>query len=353
MGVVLGGVVSAPAQVVWFVVPEGFDDPDRVSGGNVYDRRVGAELNVLGWDMRVVQVGAAASSGADALARIPDGGLALVDGLVAIGAPAAVAAAADRLRLVAVVHMLAEAFADPDPRTIDGQRRTLPRARRVIAVSRWLRDELVRRGLSAPEHVVVATPGSDEAAPATGTRSGGSLLCVGAVAPHKGQDTLVEALAALGAGAGWTCTFAGSAAVDPRFAARVSAEAAGAGLSERIAWAGVLSASDLDDAYSGADVLIAPSRTESYGIAIGDALRRGIPVIASDVGGIPEAVGAGGAGLLVPPHDARALADALRQWISDPALRARMAAAARRAAPSRPRWSDTARTVHDTLVGLS
>ncbi len=43
------------ARSVWFVVPEGFDDPRRVSGGNVYDQRVSAELRTLGWDVRVLE----------------------------------------------------------------------------------------------------------------------------------------------------------------------------------------------------------------------------------------------------------------------------------------------------------
>ena len=49
-------------------------------------------------------------------------------------------------------------------------------------------------------------------------------------------------------------------------------------------------AQDLDAAYRAADLLVAPSRTESYGMAIADALARGIPVIGSNVGGIPLTV---------------------------------------------------------------
>lgn len=345
--------MTAPAPIVWFVVPEGVDDPDRVSGGNVYDRRVGAELSGLGWDVRTLAAGIpVTTSGRDPFERIPDGALVLVDGLVAVEATSALEAAAGRLRVVVLVHMAAEAFADADPRVVEGERRALALARRVIVASEWLRDELEDRGLSTPERLVVATPGSDEAAPAAGTRAGGSLLCVGVVAPHKGQDTLVEALAALGPDPLWTCTFAGSVETDHGFAARVAACADQAGLSARITWAGVLNAPELDDAYSRADVLIAPSRTESYGIAVGDALRRGIPVIASRVGGIAESAHPEDAAILVPPQDPRALGEALRQWIEDPALRARMSDAARRAAPIRKRWSDTARTIDFTLRGL-
>lgn len=337
---------------MWFVVPDGFDDADRVSGGNVFDQRVSAELRALGWDVRIVKVTAAGSANTDLLGHLPDGSLVVVDGLIVTVSPSAIEAACARMRVVVLAHMLAGAFADADPQAVEGEKRVLPRAHRVIAASAWLRDELARRGLSTPERLVVATPGSDEAAIATGTATGGSLLCVGVVAPHKGQDTLVEALTRLGDDPAWSCTFAGSASADPGFAEQVAAEASAAGLSDRITWAGVLTAGALDEAYTHADLLVAPSRTETYGIAIGDALGRGIPVIASSVGGIPEAAQPPEAVMLVPPGDATALGDALRRWMDDPRLRASMAAAARHAAPARRRWSDTARTIRSTLEAL-
>lgn len=345
--------MTAAQPGVWFVVPEGFDDPGRVSGGNVYDQRVSAELRVLGWDVRIVEVAAGSAAEPDLLAHISDGGLVLVDGLIAISSPSAIETAAGRLRVVVLAHMLTEAFVDADPDAVEGQRRALPRAHRVIATSAWLRDELERRALSTPDRLVVATPGSDEAAMAMGTATEGSLLCVGVLAPHKGQDTLVEALAGIGDLPTWTCTFAGSPSADHGFAARVAADASAAGLSERITWAGVLNERELDDAYARADVLVAPSRTESYGIVIGDALGRGIPVIASSVGGIPESAQPPDAVMLVPPGDPAALGDALRRWMADPQLRASMSTAARHAAPTRRRWSDTARTIHSTLEALS
>lgn len=352
MGVVRGDVVSGSARVVWFVVPDGFDDPDRVSGGNVYDQRVTAELRRLGWDVRIVEVAPEAPD-PDPLEPIPEGSLVVVDGLIAIGRPTVIEAAEARLRTVVLAHMLAEAFPDADPHVVEGEKRALPRAHRVIAGSEWLRDELARRGLSTAERLVVATPGADEAAMATGTATGGSLLCIGVVATHKGQDTLIEAFIRLGDVPSWTCTFAGSASTEPDFATRVAAEASASGLSERTTWAGVLTAGELDDAYARTDLLVAPSRTEAYGIAIGDALARGIPVIASGVGGIPEAAQPPGAVMLVPPADPTALGDALRRWLEDPQLRASMTAAARHAAPARRRWSDTARTIHTTLEALS
>lgn len=343
--------MTAVPPVVWFVVPDGVDDPERVSGGNVFDRRIEAELRRLGWVVRLVRVEPDAPG--DPFDGVPDDALVLLDGLVAIGAPAAVESAARRLRIAVLVHMVADAFEGADPRMVEGERAAMSHAHRVIATSEWARDELVGRCLSPADRIVVATPGADAAAPAAGTSAGGSLLCVGVVAPHKGQDTLIEALAGLAADPTWSCTIAGSVSSDRSFAAKLETDAARAGLSERITWTGVLRPEDLDAAYARADVLIAPSRTESYGIAVGDALRRGIPVIASRVGGLPEAARPEDAAILVPPGDPTALGFALRRWIEDPGLRARLSAAARRSAPDRPSWRETARTIGQTLAGLT
>lgn len=336
-------------RVLWFVVPEGVDDPARVSGGNVFDARVAEGLRRAGWDVRRVEAGADAASRA-ALDGLPSGGLVLVDGLVARGAPDAVEAAAARLRLAVLVHMVSAAFDDADPVAIEDERRVLATAELVVATSVWTRDQLVARGLVRPDRLVVATPGSDDAPLSTGTTTGGSLLCVGVVAPHKGQDLLVDALTALGPG--WTCTIAGSVAADPGFVRRIAARAADAGVAERITWAGVVHGRALEALYARADLLVAPSRTESYGIVVGDALRRGIPVIAARVGGIPEAVWPGRAAILVSPDRPAALRDALRQWMGDASLRAALTAEARQEGPRRRGWTETARTVDRALRSL-
>ncbi len=123
----------------------------------------------------------------------------------------------------------------------------------------------------------------------------------------------------------------------PRFAEEVRAAAARAGLGERVRFAGPVTGAALDAVRADADLFVLPSRAEPYGMVVTEALARGVPVVASDVDGIPEALGRApdGArpGLLVPPGDPAALASALRSWLTSPMLRAelRRAAVARRA----------------------
>ncbi|HYI50584.1 MAG TPA: glycosyltransferase family 4 protein [Microbacterium sp.] len=345
-------MTRAAGNTLYFVVPDGVDDPRRTSGGNVFDQRVRDGLRTIGWDVRMAQVDADAPSPADGvLADLPSGALVLIDGLIAGRSPEAIEAAADRLRIVALTHMVSAAFPGADARVVEGEQRALRSARRVIATSEWTRSELARRHVVPPEQVVVAHPGSDDAPAASGTPAGSALLCVGVVAPHKGQDILIEALAALGSDAAWTCTIAGPLDVCPDYAHDVETRAAAAGLGDRVTMTGVLGEDELDSAYQHADLVVAPSRVESYGMAIADALRRGIPVIASRVGGIPLTVESRAA-VLVPPGEPLPLADALREWMRDADLRARLKRAARAGRAGLPHWSDTAEQIASTLAGV-
>lgn len=328
-----------------FIVPAGIDDVERVSGGNVYDRHLRDGLRRRGWDVRMSETTDAAEV-ASALATLDRGGIALVDGLVAAWAPDAVEAAAQRARVVIVAHMVSAAFPGASHEAIEGERRVLRHAQQVIATSTWAAAELVGRGLVEPERVAVVAPGSRDSLDAVEPAEDGELLCVGVVAHHKGQDLLLDALGRLG-DHDWTCTVAGSHASAPAFASRIAAAAGRFG--GRVRMTGVLDEAAVDATYGRAGVLVAPSRAESFGIAIADARRCGLPVIAAAVGGIPDSVAGGGA-ILVPSDDAGALADALRRWLTDPELRARLRAEAAVARPDAPRWSDTVAGVDRVLV---
>lgn len=339
----------AAHRVMHFIVPGGIDDPARASGGNVFDRRVAAGLDDGGWDVRMIHADAAPAV-ADALAQLPAGAVVLIDGLVAGHAPDAVEAAAGRLRIVVLAHMVSASFPDADPDAVAGEGRALRAARCVIATSEWTRDELLARDGIPVERIVVALPGAADAPAASGTVHGGALLCVGVVAPHKGQDVLIEALRTLDAPEPWTCTIAGSLSTCPAYAHRVATLAASFG--DRVTMPGVLTWSELDEAYQHTDLLVAPSRVESYGMAIADAMRRGIPVVASTAGGIPQTVAGSGAAVLVPPDDPVALSRELRRWIADPDLRTRLKREALRTRSTLPRWRDTADRVGSTLARM-
>ena len=96
----------------------------------------------------------------------------------------------------------------------------------------------------------------------------------------------------------------------------------------------------LGASYALADLFVLPSRYEGYGIVYAEALARALPIIACDVGPVPDLVGREAA-VLVQPDDEEELSAALDLLIGDSALRASMSAAASRRATRLPRWEDT------------
>src|SRR5215207_8241508 len=130
-----------------------------------------------------------------------------------------------------------------------------------------------------------------------------------------------------------------------------------AGLSDRVCFAGPLYGADLDRAYAAADLLVLASRGEAYGMVVIEALARGLPVVAADVGGLTEALGHGAdgirPGLLVPPDDPAALGAALRAWLGDAELRGRLRRAACERRESLSGWSTTTSVIAGVLAGVS
>jgi glycosyltransferase involved in cell wall biosynthesis len=341
---------------VHVVVPAGIDDPRRVSGGNRYDREVCTGLRAAGWTVAEVAVpGTWPRPDADALDGLEreldvllDDTLVLVDGLVASAAGAVLAPHAGRLRLVVLVHMVFGGDAVPE----DDERAALSAARAVVTTSDWTRTCLLDRYALLPHRVHVARPGTAAAPASLGTADGGRLLCVGTLAPHKGQDLLVAALTAT-AYLPWRCTLVGPLDRDPEFVASLRRSAAG--ISDRLVISGPRTGAALQREYARADLLVVPSRAETYGMVVTEALATGLPVLATDVGGVPEALGRtahGVPGLLVPPGDAAALADALSRWLTDADLRGRLRRAAQRRRATLPDWRVTSDRIDAVLAGV-
>jgi glycosyltransferase involved in cell wall biosynthesis len=105
------------------------------------------------------------------------------------------------------------------------------------------------------------------------------------------------------------------------------------GISDRVETTGAVSRSALLAEYASADLFVLPSLFDSFPVVVIEAMAAALPVVATRVGGVPEEVEDGRSGLLVPPGDPPALAEAIRIVLSDPALRARFAAEGSRRAP--------------------
>lgn len=194
----------------------------------------------------------------------------------------------------------------------------LQQARRVLAVSEALRRRVIELGV-APEKVVVQRNGVDgerfvlrdyeEARVRLGLPADRRIVCcVGNLVPVKGQDVLVEAMGVLRAVPCVDLALVGAGEMQEALQARVRA----LGLEGRVHLPGRRPHAEIPDWISACDVYCLPSRREGCPNVILEALAAGRPVVASNVGGVPELINIDN-GILVPAEDPVALAEGLRQ----------------------------------------
>lgn len=212
-----------------------------------------------------------------------------------------------------------------------GRRRLLARDLRFIAVSRFIKDELVRLGAPS-ERVVVHYTGVDTdlfSPPSEAPRSG--VLFVGRLVPKKGLDHLLDALARLAhQGRPVPLRVVGEGPERARLEARATRDRVA------VRFLGSQPPAVVRDEMRRAAVLCVPSCTdrstgdrEGLGMVFAEAQATGLPVVSTRSGGIPEVVEDGRTGLLVPEADPLALAAAIDAILADPGLWARLSAAAR------------------------
>lgn len=300
-------------------------DPRRRTGGNLYDARVVRSARRAGIRVRVVRGATAGARRAIASARPA---VIVVD---SIAFPLAAACrAAPGARVVALAHMSTPAAQ---------ARAVLRRADAAVAVSDTLAREL--RALGG-RRVQVIRPGADGVPRARRIASGGALrvLCVANWSEVKGIDLAVDACARV---SGVRLVLAGD---EGRGAYRRLVRSRMRG--RLVASHGPIGPRALGRLYARSDVVVVPSRAEGFGIVAAEALRHGLPVIASDLPSLRAVVGRAGA--LVRPGDVSALARAIATG-RDPAVRRRWARAARARARRMPRWRDTERAFVSLLVG--
>jgi glycosyltransferase involved in cell wall biosynthesis len=344
-----------------FAVPGDLATP---TGGYGYDRRIIAELQVLGWQIDVVSVGdgfpqPSAEQRAVALARLedlPQGIPVVVDGLALGALPEAAERIARRAPLVALVHhpLALEAGLSPaDSRKLfESECKALAAARSVIVTSRATGKRLNADYDVAAERITVAPPGTDRAAPARGTPDGTlRLLSVGAIVPRKGFDVLIAALASI-AGLPWRLTIAGDLTRAPATAANLEADIARHRLAGRVDLLGEVSPQRLGALYSSADVFVLASHFEGYGMAYAEAMAHCLPIIGTTGGATVDTVPPT-AGVLVEPGNVKAMARALRGVIENEEERRRLARGALAAAADLPTWASTARIVASALKRLA
>ena len=207
--------------------------------------------------------------------------------------------------------------------------------------------ELVHHGVDAarfpPPPARAAADGSDPSRPVT-------LLSVGRAVEKKGFDDLLAALADLPAELHWRFVHIGGGPL----LSHLKRKAAGLGLGSRVDWRGGRTEDEVRAAYGAADLFALASRQVRDGDRDGipnvllEAMSQALPVVATTAGAISELVLPGETGLLVPPGEPKALAEALRALIRDPQLRTALG----RAGEARVRRDFPASRGYDRIAAL-
>jgi phosphatidylinositol alpha-1,6-mannosyltransferase len=241
-------------------------------------------------------------------------------------------------------------------------RRAYDRSTAVFAISRFTRDALVRFGV-APERVQVAYPGASPARAISSAEVAGlyerlalnghrMIFAAGRMMPRKGHATLIRALPEIlerhpdtilvWAGRGPARGEVDRAIHDLR-------------LKDHVRLPGRLSDEDLSTLYSMCDVFALPAgegargQVEGFGLVFAEAGAYGKPVVAGNTGGVAEAVLDGETGLLVPPDDPAAAANAILRLLDDPALASCLGANGRDRVARELNWPAFTRRILDAL----
>ncbi len=337
---------------------------NRKTGGFIYERRLLMALRAAGRAVRHLALPAGfpdptpedTAAARAALTALPAGTPTIIDGLV-YGAIETDVLDAMVAPIVAMIHHpLGLETGLPEARSRALLRReaeNLARAARVLVPSphtaRILRTEF---GVDAAR-IVTAPPGFD--VPPTmdapqARQAPPLILSVGLLAARKGHDTLLDALALI-SDIDWTARIVGRTH-DPDVAAGLERRRRALGLEHRVVFAGEVSEEKLHALYRSATVFALATRYEGYGMAYGEAMRFGLPVVGCAVGAVPDTV-APTAGILTPPDDPDAFAAALRGLLTDPGRRKHFSAAAAQAGAALQGWDATAAVAGRALDDLA
>ena len=347
------------------------------TGGYLYDARMVEGLRAMDWEVTVHSLEGSfpipdedgRESTALALSEVPDSARTVVDGLALPTLETLEGAAETKRRLLGLVHHLTSDETGLNHLQSKCLRNLetgiLQRVSGVVVTSEFTATEVARLGVP-PQRIECVVPGTERSdlAMGPGADEPPALLCVGALIPRKGQDVLVRALARLTA-LPWSCTLAGSPSRDPQFSGRLRAMAEEFGLSGRITFAGECTEPQLRELYSRSSAFVFPSHFEGFGMAIAEALAHGLPIVSTTGGAIPSTVSPQ-AGLLVPPGDEIALANAIStlldrdsresdvaRSLSGAEVRSRLSRAARRRGMELPAWDQQVRAFAEAVVALA
>lgn len=331
---------------VSLIVPAPFE---TISGGYEYDRRMVAGLRGLGHVVDVVELPgrhpdadpAAQDAACAAIDRLPPGARCVIDGLALPAFAGLDDALAARGAIGLIHHPTAlETGLGAAERTARQalERRLFGRLHRAIVTSEATGEGLAQTFGVDPARIAIVVPGTDDAPRSPGsTGTTCEILSVGTLIPRKGHDVLLRALGRL-FDLDWHLTIAGSPDADPVHALGLRGLAEELGIGQRVMFAGAVAPAGLEPLWQHADLFALATHYEGYGMAVAEALRRGLPVAVTAGGAAAVLVGPE-AGVVCQPNDHDQLSKALRRLIFSRELRREMAETAWQTGQALPSWA--------------
>ncbi|MCR0981274.1 glycosyltransferase family 4 protein [Roseomonas populi] len=321
------------------------------SGGYAYDRRILEGLRAAGHEVRIEEMpgrhplpdAEAEAAGRGVVDRLLATEALVVDGL-GLPAFAPLLDSPALARAVGLIHhptALETGFSEEERAALrERERAIFPRLGRLVTTSHLTAERLAPEFGANPARIGTVEPGTDPAPRARGSDGPGcAILSVGTLVPRKGYDVLLRALGRL-TDLEWTLTIAGPVR-DAVHAQGLRGLAEELGITKRITFAGEVEGEALEALYDRADLFASASHWEGYGMAVAEALARGLPLAVTSGGALADLAPRDGA-VIAAPGDSNSLSRAMRRAIYDPGLREAMAGAAWRAGQRLPRWSDRA-----------
>jgi glycosyltransferase involved in cell wall biosynthesis len=177
------------------------------------------------------------------------------------------------------------------------------------------------------------------------------ILFIGNLSPLKGLHTVLQALTRLPSDA-WRLTVIGSLTTAPGYVRRIRRQIAQAGLEGHVVLLGALPHAEVATHLARCHVLVGPSFYEAFGIVYLEAMRFGLPVIASTAGAAHELITPAHTGFLIAPGDAEALTHHLYAWQRCRAMLLQMGLAAQQRALAHPTWADSVGRIRAFLLSL-
>lgn len=343
-----------------FILPGDINTP---TGGYRYDRAIVNEWRLKGHRVDLVSLPGSypfpdTENKREALAIIAKAqpaDVSIIDGLCGGAHPDLAKHICQAMPVVALIHhplALENGLNDNQAASLEALEREGLRHTKAVVTTSPATSKTVHRFFDYPsDRIHTVLPGVERGEPVCfHTRQPLKILSVGSITKRKGHDLLLRALGQLKT-LSWRLDIVGPQDFDPDFFQALQQITLEEEIAERVHFHGAVDEETLEGFYQSADIFALASRYEGYGMAYAEAIVRGLPVIATTAGAIPDTVPQV-CGLLVPPDDVDALTEALDRILSDDTLRQKKHEGCLKAEPTFPTWQGSAMKFEALLRGL-